>query len=324
MAHASREEIVISRIEGAGQLATTPIPSSPQELAFHPSGDWLVVSGNTFGLLAIHEPKPWRDLYVGGKSNMHLRSSALLQERMRDIDLDELETRQKASLDATIAQMLKSAGGSKKPVLSQQQIDTMKREMEKTLAEMTSRFREMKEGKSLPTPVQAREHVMCAGFSRDGRWLWCGTNAGLRVYEWATVPRTAGADMPPPKWGFALAGSTPLSQSNYVYAIAEHPNAAAILFGGITGCLYRLDLITGQVQELLNLDKETWILDLQISRDGSALGISTRHGSIGSKTQQLEGRTCGLEHLVVPASQGIRRGSPKAESDARGSLDPPF
>jgi hypothetical protein len=276
LAHASRKEIVVTQIDGRERLAAWATEATPQDLSFHPSGDWLVASGNTFGLLAIREPEPWRELYVGGKSNLHLINSAIFQERMREIDLDEVEKKQKASLDATIARMLKAAGASKQPVLSQQQIDAMKREMEKSLAEMTSRFREMKEGKSLPTPPQAREHVMCAGFSRDGQWLWCGTNVGLRVYEWSAVPRTAGADMPAPKWTFELPGATGVNQGKYVYAIAEERDAPAIVFGGITGRLYRLDLVTGESRELLNLDKDTWVLDLQISTDGMTLGISSR------------------------------------------------
>lgn len=276
VAHASREEIIVTKIEGAERLVSQAIKASPQELAFHPSGDWLVASGNTFGLLAIGKPEPWRNLYVGGKSDLHLIHSSIFQAKIREIDIEELDKQARASLDARIAQMLKAAGGSKKPVLSQQQIDTMKREMEKSLAEMTSRFREMKEGKSLPTPPQAREQVMCAGFSRDGQWLWCGTNAGLRVYEWTTVPRTAGADMPAPKWAFDLPSTSSSNQGKYVYAIAEEQDAAAIVFGGITGRLYRLDLITGQTRELLNVGKETWVLDLQTSRDGKTLGLSSR------------------------------------------------
>jgi hypothetical protein len=179
-------------------------------------------------------------------------------------------------MDAIISQMQKAAGGSKKSPMSQEQIDGMKREMEKQVAAMTARLRDMKKGRSSPTPPQAREKVMCAGFSRDGNWLWCGTHAGLRVYEWAAVPRTASADMPAPKWTLELPGATGANQGKYVYAIAEEPDAAAIVFGGITGRLYRLDLITGESRELLNLDKDTWVLDLQISTDGRTLGISSR------------------------------------------------
>lgn len=283
LAHTSRNEIVLTKLPDGERLLAFRFKATPQKLSFHPSGDWLIASKNVFGLLATGKPDPWRELYVGGKSDLPPVHSALLQAKMRDIDIDEVEKRQKASLDATIAQMLKAAGASNKPVLSQQQIDAMKREMEKSLAEMTARFREMKEGKSLPIAAQAREQVMCAGFSRDGQWLWCGTNAGLRVYQWATVPRTAGADMPSPKWGFELPSATSSNQGKYVYAIAEEHDGAAIVFGGITGRVYRLDLMTGQTRELHNLGEQTWIMDLQISKDGNALGIATRTNALSHK-----------------------------------------
>jgi hypothetical protein len=275
LAHASREEIVITKIRQSERLRSYKPKEMPDEIAFHPSGDWLVAGGDNFGLIAIHELEPWRKLYVGGRSNVYAIHSAIFQAKMRDIDFDEIERRQRASMGAAISQMLRAAAGSKKSALSQEQIEAMKREMEKQVAEMTLRLREMKEGRLPPTPPQARERVMSAGFSRDGRWLWCGTNAGLRVYEWVDVPRTSGADMPMPKWAFEPPSPSPSNLGKYVYAIAEEREAAAIVFGGITGRVYRLDLISGETRELLKLADETAVIDLKISSDGKALGMST-------------------------------------------------
>ena len=39
-------------------------------------------------------------------------------------------------------------------------------------------------GDELP---MGRESVESAGFSRDGKWFWCGTTGGLRVYDWNAV-----------------------------------------------------------------------------------------------------------------------------------------
>ena len=121
------------------------------------------------------------------------------------------------------------------------------------------------------TPVsstQAIGKVFAVGFSRDGRWLWCGTSEGLRVYDWASVPREAGSELIDPHWADFAANT---------YAVAEEVDSAGLVFGGISGTLYRLDLTTGQTRELLQLPGDVSIYLLTMSADGQSLGISTRN-----------------------------------------------
>ena len=279
LAHSSRKEIVITRIHDSERVLRWATDAAPQGLAFHPSGQWLAVSGKTLGLLAPGEAKPWRDLYVGGKCNPGAASTAMFRAKLKEMDLDaldkEFEKKKKATIDTTIAMLLKAQGRSKAPLDPAKEAETMKREMEEEFAEMKSRLVALKEGRLPPSPPQAREQIRCVGFSRDGRWFWCGTSVALRVYDWSTIPRTSAADMPASKWSFQLPGSASFEGGNEVYAIVEEPDAPAIAFGGGTGSLYRLDLITGETRELIRMGDNKFIVNLAMSADGRTLGAAT-------------------------------------------------
>ena len=54
-----------------------------------------------------------------------------------------------------------------------------------------------------------REIVDCVGYSRDGKWIWCGTTGGLRVYDWNAVTRSSGTEMPAPVFSFIPARQSP-------------------------------------------------------------------------------------------------------------------
>lgn len=274
LAHASQSTVVVTRIASAERLFTCPIQFRVNALAFHPSREWLVATGEAFGLLAIGEAEPWRNLYVGGKSNIHLIHASILRTKMRAIDLDEFDRQQQAAMAAAISRLAKLATRSKKSVFSDDQIEKMKRDLEKQFAESKQRLVALKEGHLPPSAPQARERVICAGFSRDGRWLWCGTNVGLNVYEWDAVPRKAGADMPPPKWAFDPPGALPNEIRTQVHAIAEVPGQGAIVFGIGTGGLYELELTNGTAREFMMNDR-TIHFGLEFSADGKTLATST-------------------------------------------------
>jgi WD40 repeat protein len=131
----------------------------------------------------------------------------------------------------------------------------------------------------------AKETVDVVGFSRNGRWLWCGTNNGLRVYDWLTVVRESGTDMPKPTWTFNsreehMVPVTPfayLAVQKEVSAVAEEGDARAVVFGGAAGRLYRLDLATGEVRELIKFSGElTRVCGLSLSSDGKTLGVTVQ------------------------------------------------
>src|SRR5580765_8284502 len=152
--------------------------------------------------------------------------------------------------------------------ISEAQFESIRQDVEKNLQAQKARFADMKERRLPPTPAQPNEAAMSMGFSRDGRWLWCGTNIGLRVYSWADVLAAPGEDMPKPAFTSELPVQLGMEFSRYIYAIAEDPTAPAILFAGGTGRIYRMDLTNGDVDELLKLPGDRAIISLSFSRDG--------------------------------------------------------
>lgn len=133
-------------------------------------------------------------------------------------------------------------------------------------------------GKWVPYAVSPRgqEYVLDVGFSRDGRWMWCGTSGGLRIYEWASVPREADSDLLNPRYSFNPPARADSQFATYIHTIVEEIDSHAIVFAGASECLYRLDLSDGSVRELAKLPGVGVIRQLLMSRDGTALGLSGR------------------------------------------------
>jgi hypothetical protein len=132
-------------------------------------------------------------------------------------------------------------------------------------------------------PIRGREGIEAVGFSRDGKWLWCGTATGLRVYDWRAVTRTTGSDLPVAAFSFTPPDDPPIRVTPFAYlpaqkdiqAIVEERDGKGILFGGAGGRLYRLDLATGKTRELVRLPGEmTTVRQLVLSTDGKTVGLA--------------------------------------------------
>ena len=300
VAHASRQEIVVTEIHSGRKLLAIPAQGR-QHLAFDPSGEWLAATGNTLALISLRQGPHLRELYVGGKSNLGPAFGELLRSKMREVDLDALDQQRRAMMDKTV-QMLQTH--LKKKLISQEQLDEMCRRMEKSFEETKSRMIALKEGRLPPAPAQGNEHVSCVGFSRDGRWLWCGTSVGLRVYEWSGVPRESGADVPRPRFSFDLPGTPQFDQFNHVNAVAEEIDAPAIVFGGGTGRLYRLDLTTGEARELVKLPDQVAIYALSMSLDGQTLGVAAHRVPTALRALGLKDQRCTWSVWSYPKLRG--------------------
>src|SRR5262249_9830114 len=123
------------------------------------------------------------------------------------------------------------------------------------------------------SPPQSREQTLSVGFSRDGQWLWCGGVQDIRIYEWAKVPRNPGSELIDPLWKLELpADPHNPNIGNRVLAIAEEIDSPASVFGGTGGSLYRLDLESGEMRELMKFPGDVWVMSLEMSADGSTLG----------------------------------------------------
>jgi hypothetical protein len=133
-------------------------------------------------------------------------------------------------------------------------------------------------GKHVPyaIPPRGQEYVVDVGFSRDGRWMWCGTSAGLRVYDWASVPHEPDSDLLNPRYSFNPPARADSQFATYIHSIVEEIDTPAIVFAGISESLYRLDLSDGTVRELARLPGVGAIHQLVMSHDGTTLGLSGR------------------------------------------------
>jgi hypothetical protein len=144
-------------------------------------------------------------------------------------------------------------------------------------------------------PPRGNEIVSVASFSRDGRWLWCGTDRGFRVYDWNHVPRESDAEMTAPTWVFD-AGARPLIPvtpqailfgMRRIYSVSEEHDGRGVVFAGDSGCVYRLDLKTGQTRQLIEFTGDnTQVHGLQMSTDGKTLGVATRTFSFSVLTRR--------------------------------------
>jgi hypothetical protein len=274
LAHASRDEVIVTAIEGARPVCAVP-QRSVQHLAFHPDGEWLAITnGRSFGLISLHSQKPWRELYVGGKKEVASHAWAVWSA-MQGIDVEEVERRQRVEMDKMIKKLQKSGGKSKQPKMSDEDIRQFRESMEKDIQELKTRIAARKEGLAPDNPPQSQEMTLSLGFSRDGRWLWRGGDQEICVYEWEKVPRDPGSELSDPVWRIELPGDAQdHRKGNRVWAIAEEVGSPAIVFSGSGGSLYRLDLESGQLRELIKPPGEAWVIELEMSADGSVLGVT--------------------------------------------------
>jgi hypothetical protein len=107
--------------------------------------------------------------------------------------------------------------------------------------------------------------------------------------------------MPEPKWRFGTPNQpwTEVSPTIFmvpfvaIHAVVQEAGAPAIVFGGMTGKLYRLDPLTGETRQLIEYTGDTTqIHGLAMSADGLTLGIATRtfsfRGILGVKKYDPE------------------------------------
>lgn len=208
---------------------------------------------------------------VGGKVETPKAVTDLLQRQLAPVDIERAEQKARATLEATLERL---QGVMK---LGDQQLARMREEMEKQWEKSLAALLAAKEGRRTE-PLRGVKQVMTVGFSADGRWLWCGTNKGLRVYAWDDVMTTDGNEMPPSKWHFDPPGAAEPWRSGYIYAATEAQNHNELVFGGINGKLYRMGLGSGAVQELMTMPEGEPILSIHLSRDCAVLGVASRVG----------------------------------------------
>jgi hypothetical protein len=280
IAHGGKEELVVTDMSSNAQVFSCPA-GRRGSFVFHPAQGWLASGGIALCLINMGDQAGVRRIYVGGKSQFHTKASEAARAHLQSLDMEAAAEATRESTQKTIEALRKAASRVNPSADHEKLYESMRRGTEKRLEESRDARRAMDEGTWKPITI-SNEPVSCMGFSRDGRWLWCGTQQGLRVYDWSSVPRDDGADLMQATWSFPLP-DPPHPRSNYVFAVAEEADVPAIVFGGITGTLFRMNLLTGQTSQLLKISESGRIEGLHMSIDGRTLGIATNENFEASK-----------------------------------------
>ncbi len=137
--------------------------------------------------------------------------------------------------------------------------------------------------------IRGIEEPGCVGFSRDGRLFWCGTNIGLRIYEWEKLSSQSSRK---PRWLVRLHDKLPSFWGKQVTAIAEEADGAGIVFGTFAGKLARFNLQTGELHKLADLPGGGRVETLLFSVDRQALAVgSDKETRKGPRSMPKHSRT---------------------------------
>ncbi len=273
LAYASREDIMVAEVDTGAQVSFPPLRNSAREMFFHPSGQYLTATQfhtSVTSLLDTQAESPWRELKVGDRQTVSLQS---VVQHLKAIEPEEVERKLRSKMETDLQQhadsLIKGYGRDEAEKVVQRMWAQMEEHVQKSLNELLAL-------RSGPT---TREHLVSESplslrFTDDGKWLCCGTDKGFRVYPWPEVVATTGEDMPRPTWRHDTIEPDKYGMlKGHIYAIAQEVDGAGVVFGGLTGRLFRMDLNTGEVRCLLTMPEDAVISDLAISGDGQALGI---------------------------------------------------
>jgi WD40 repeat protein len=258
----------------------------------HPSG--LLAIGDPAGKLIVLDPIPGRrikTLCLGQKVDQRILHHAMqnrVRQSMEQFDIDKLRAqmeKQIAALADKVAQAARTNPQARQSFVElghvfnadgnvdvknsvQAHLEKMRRGIEETQQRMAEAF-------SRPGLENAAIHgseqpasLLC---SPDGRWLFCGTKCGLRVYHWTEL-LAAEETTPPPVCQIEV---TPVTNEtaeigamridNRVQALAFDSTANRLLFSCQDGQIRCLDLSTGQHRTFLALPGSTPVSQMDFS-----------------------------------------------------------
>jgi hypothetical protein len=276
VAHASRQEAVVTSLADHRKLCSFP-PGGQRQVAFHPDGKFVVFAAMTdLGVVQL-EPQPtWHKLVVGGFADpVSPRIAAAIQAKFQAIDTSDVAVKAAAAMEKATAQ-LRAMSARAKQAPSDQEIEGVRISVAAQMAAWVERINAAKAGDiSQLFPPQPKERPHCIGFSRDGRWFWCGTDKGLSVYECGKMLGPDGVRLPEPTWRFDPLHAMKSDISHQVLATVEETDGAAVIFGTGSGYILRMSLETGVVRELIKIPGEASVSGLSLSGDGDVLAVTS-------------------------------------------------
>jgi hypothetical protein len=274
----SQLEVRVIRVADGETIATTQVAEAIHA-AISPDGEWCVLAGSGLNFLRIPGAAPAVQRFVGGMVSM--AGVAEIFDRVNLKELKAASQDQEAKLEQTLEQvmaMVQKGAGPRLSDAEQEEVrDNLRRSLTEQFERMKSTFEALERGELPPSPPQGKEKPFKVGFAGKGRWLWCATDMGMRVYEWPAVV-SMGDELPQPiaEYSPAAIHESGMSQS-YVYAVVEAADDE-LVFGGLNGVVYRMRLPKGEVTELLSPPAGGAILQMAMSADKKALGVMSIPG----------------------------------------------
>jgi hypothetical protein len=262
-----------------GQFSTCAKTAEATQLSFSPDGKMLIGVGADLLFVPLGDAGQTVRRFVGGQALPATYPAAFLQAM--NVDYSQVERNLETTFEKALEQMTRM-WQSLKGKLSDEELARMtaeaKANIQEQLESSKQHYADLKSGKLPAAAPLGRERPFKVGFAMDGRWFWCTTDKGLRVYDWQAV-LTAGENMPPTTYEFEPKGESEFSQHlSYIYSAGEVSGDDALVFGGLSEVLYRMSLTTGEVSELLRPPEGGAIMQVAVTVDGKSLGLATRPG----------------------------------------------
>ena len=271
-----RDQVRVISLPDGATLATIGTCGG-QVLAIDPTSSVLLIDRQLNLLMVpLGREDEQRTLYVGGRSNLTAVVGQAVRRQLAQIeaaDFDAVAHKAAANQIGRLAAALVPKKGQASVAAELQA--NMQEEMKKGLAAVKDWMAKAKSGDAI-MPNQAAERVACLRFSSDGTRLFCGTNQGLRVYRWADVV-AGGENLDQPEYAY----NTPTQDGSpgaYVYSLVEDAARRDLLFAGIDGVVRRMNLVNGQVSEILVPPERDAIIRMAPSRDRTALACVCQPG----------------------------------------------
>ncbi len=283
---------------GTGRCLARHTNCAATYAAMHPSG--LLVVGDPAGKLILLEPRDERaikTLCIGQKvdqSHLYTLMAGQAQQVLTQGYWDRLQSQmekqftmhrsfEEVAADPNAKQRLIEQGYVFQPDGTLDVKKTAEAQVERTRRNMVELQQRMAEAMARPgnesSAVRGSEQPASLLCSPDGRWLFCGVEGGLRVYDWREL--TAAEDVtPPPTYRVDIAPITdaseswPISYAVRIEALALDATADLLLFAGTDGVIRRLDLATGDQSTLLELPEKTSVWRMELSLRQQYLGCA--------------------------------------------------
>ena len=272
----SGDEAIRTFLNDPSNPRTYAVPGHGRYAALHPSGDFLVVDMQLhLGILDLRSGALHSPICVGQRQDYTRMYEALGQQVRAKIAGMDFEAIAKQMEKIWRASGLDEAAIREK--MRAQSEGVLKHLAEVGTPGWVARINQ----------VQGSERPFAMQFSPSGRYLFCATSAGCRVYEWSEIWESVGhgnQQMPAPVFAPSLGPSSrtthegEVHSQGYVYALALDARAERLLFGGLTGSIAYLDLGSGLSGTLAELPGRPVISGLVLSADGTALACSVQPG----------------------------------------------